>query len=406
MGKRKLLNKKRKDVNSQTQSKRQRQIDDEHQTLTPTHVEHTQSQLEDPIQMEDNFPSPIHSNDEVPSQHQQLPEEIGHSLRRTQQKRFRGPTFMPDLWELPAKECILVELNDFGQPIGEEACSLTRFIGVLVRTHTYAPIDIKSWKEMPQEYRDAMLTLIESKFQFTPHPFEATKTWILRDMANKWRQWKRYLKEKAYDPTKSRKEMAKNIPDTRVDKRQYRKLVKYWCSKKAKKKKEGVTPSRAKVYITTRTSEHGGFLSNETQATVEKMDTMIAQDVDYENTLGTESWEDDLYSKVKGIDKGGRVRCMGMISKSLKTTTPRVDKLKEQMEFMARVMNDFVTGIKEQFPDIILSSNVVEAVESAQQIVRKQVPNARNAPNININREIHSPEITDRAVQDGQLADI
>ncbi|GLT99573.1 hypothetical protein SLE2022_170050 [Rubroshorea leprosula] len=72
------------------------------------------------------------------------------------------------------------------------------------------------------------------------------------------------------------------------------------------------------------------------------------------------------------------------------------------MEFMARVMNDFVTGIKEQFLDIILSSNVVEAVESAQQIV----PSARNAPNININREIHSPDITDRAVQDGQLADI
>ncbi|GKV50357.1 hypothetical protein SLEP1_g57065 [Rubroshorea leprosula] len=78
------------------------------------------------------------------------------------------------------------------------------------------------------------------------------------------------------------------------------------------------------------------------------MDTMIAQNVDYENTLGTESWEDDLYSKVKGIDKGGRVRCMGMIAKSLKT------------------------GIKEQLPDIILSSNVVEAVDPAQQIVRKQ----------------------------------
>ncbi|GLT34127.1 hypothetical protein SLA2020_086650 [Shorea laevis] len=103
------------------------------------------------------------------------------------------------------------------------------------------------------------------------------------------------------------------------------------------------------------------------------MDTMIAQNVDYENTLSTESWEDDLYSKVKGIDKGGRVRCMGMIAKSLKTTMPGVDKLKEQLEFMARVLNDFLTGIKEQFPDIILSSNIMEAVESAQQIVRKQV---------------------------------
>ncbi|GLU03489.1 hypothetical protein SLE2022_206850 [Rubroshorea leprosula] len=76
------------------------------------------------------------------------------------------------------------------------------------------------------------------------------------------------------------------------------------------------------------------------------MDTMIAQNVDYENTRGTESWEDDLYSKVKGINKGGRVQCMGMTAKSLKTTTFRVDKLKEQMEFMAKVMNDFVTGIK------------------------------------------------------------
>jgi hypothetical protein len=61
-------------------------------------------------------------------------------------KRTRGPTRLLDVWQME-DDFIIVNLDNLGRPIDEEATTFTRFIGSLVRRHQYAPINIKNWKK-------------------------------------------------------------------------------------------------------------------------------------------------------------------------------------------------------------------------------------------------------------------
>src|ERR1044072_6836917 len=76
-------------------------------------------------------------------------------------KKKRGPTRMLDVWEIDTESCIIVNLDKYGRPIGPEGTTLTRFIGSLVQRKQYASIKYKSWKDMPNEEKDAMLAQIE-----------------------------------------------------------------------------------------------------------------------------------------------------------------------------------------------------------------------------------------------------
>ncbi|XP_073224538.1 uncharacterized protein [Cicer arietinum] len=76
-------------------------------------------------------------------------------------KRARGPTKMLDVWEMEDGDLIIVNLDKYGRPIGEEGTTLTRFIGSVARRYQYAPINYKSWKVMPNDYKEEMLKLIE-----------------------------------------------------------------------------------------------------------------------------------------------------------------------------------------------------------------------------------------------------
>lgn len=56
---------------------------------------------------------------------------------------------MLDVWEMNAEKRITVQLNAQYIPIGDESCTLSRFIGSMIRKFSFAPIDYTSWKEMP-----------------------------------------------------------------------------------------------------------------------------------------------------------------------------------------------------------------------------------------------------------------
>ncbi|XP_073221126.1 uncharacterized protein [Cicer arietinum] len=81
--------------------------------------------------------------------------------KEVEPKRARGPTKMLDVWEMEDGDLIIVNLDKYGRPIGEEGTTLTRFIGSVARRYQYAPINYKSWKVMPNDYKEEMLKLIE-----------------------------------------------------------------------------------------------------------------------------------------------------------------------------------------------------------------------------------------------------
>lgn len=71
---------------------------------------------------------------------------------------------MLDVWNLPDGEFICVEVDSLGNPIGWEGKKLLNAIGSLARKHQYAPINILSWKDMPELNITNMLDMIQVLF--------------------------------------------------------------------------------------------------------------------------------------------------------------------------------------------------------------------------------------------------
>ncbi|CAL0331653.1 unnamed protein product [Lupinus luteus] len=120
----------------------------------------------------------------------------------------------------------------------------------MVRRNQYAPINYKSWKDMPKEHKQEMLKILEAKFEFVPPINDETRQILKNQLNEKWRQWKFDLTSMAFDPSKTEEQVASILPDDRVDSSQYRDLVHYWFSENGQKHKaKGVLPNRKRFKI-------------------------------------------------------------------------------------------------------------------------------------------------------------
>eukprot|EP00256_Glycine_max_P055915 XP_014623315.1 uncharacterized protein LOC102667599 [Glycine max] len=303
---------------------------------------------------------------------------------------------MLDVWDLPDGEFILVEVDHWGNPMGWEGKTLLNAIGSLVRRHQCAPINFLSWKDMPKDYITDMVELIQSKFRFVPELTKQTKKILIDDMSLKWRQFKYELKSKGYDESRTKEEMIAHIPDPRVDPSQYRDLVHYWCSEKGQKisninkrsrtkyedlhcmgtnnlprrihemttKAKGVQPSRAKIYIDTRTRKDGSIVTEKAAIVIDELKKKMVEAESSQNLQSTQDstdWTNDIYSKVKGPEKRGRVRCLGKLphqasSSQSSYTNNRIQKLEN-------LLGNLVAVLKVRFAEDPQINQVLEAID-------------------------------------------
>ncbi|KAK7275756.1 hypothetical protein RIF29_16878 [Crotalaria pallida] len=237
-------------------------------------------------------------------------------------KRHRGPTRMLDIWDMEEGEFVMVDLDKHDRPIGEEATTLTRFIGSLVRRHQYAPINYKSWKEMPKVHKEEMLQILEAKFEFVPPINDVTREMLKTQLNDKWRQWKSDLKSKAYDPSKTEEEVVATLVDDRVNPSQYRDLVHFWYSEEGQKiseinrqnrskyedihcmgtkslpklideknkKAKGVSPDRIEIYIDTRTRKDGTIVNEKAARVIEELNKQ-----NYEAATSRSGTQNDMH---------------------------------------------------------------------------------------------------------------
>ncbi|XP_004490352.1 uncharacterized protein [Cicer arietinum] len=226
--------------------------------------------------------------------------------KNVEPKRVRGPTRMLDVWEMEDGDVIIVRLDNHSRPIGNEATTLTRFIGSV------------------------------SKFEFVPPINDSTREMIKFELNEKWRQWKSDLKSKAYDPSKTKDEVATAIPDDRVDQNQYRDLVHGWFSNEGQKvsqinrqnrakfedvhcmgtkslpkfidekikKSKGVVPRREEIYVETRTHKDGSIVNEKAARVIEELSRYsneVGTSQSLQNTQGSVSWKNDLFSQVQDL---------------------------------------------------------------------------------------------------------
>ncbi|XP_035542855.1 uncharacterized protein LOC118345308, partial [Juglans regia] len=288
-----------------------------------------------------------------------------------------------DIWHLPEGERIDMELNNLGQPIKKQDSKVVRFGGLIARTNKLVPIIYKDWRSVPKTIKEEAWGLIMGKFKVPDDKLDAFKKWILKDLGKKWKDYKHELKKKLLHEkdTSAAQVVARASPDM-VDLSQLAELANLWfdpeykskcnknkeCRKKQlvvhsggsksyaryahdAQKSTGTLPNRAQLFVTTHKRKDGTHYNDETRKKVVEMEELLTQDTTpiEMRSGGTMTWaSDDVYSKVMGPERPGRVRGLGFgptptrqtCQHSLPTSTQEDGALKEELDKMRNELTE------------------------------------------------------------------
>lgn len=249
--------------------------------------------------------------------------------------RGRGPTRCLKL--LAEGKRISVPTNELGQPVGPEASQLVSFLGTLARNGNLAPLTYIDWRAVPEESKENMWEEVQKQFEIDPN----SKSWVVKSLGKKWKDWKSKLKTAHYITHTSDEERLADR-DERVLPEQWAYLVSHWSSQEAEKRSatnranraqqkfghvtgtksfarlreeqrvqrlDGKAPSRAELFILTRTRKDGKPVNEASSAVITQLRELGGQQQDASRNNNAEG---DVFSQVVGRDRHGRVRCLGL----------------------------------------------------------------------------------------------
>lgn len=178
--------------------------------------------------MESDQPNDLASDDELG--HEALVNVIDESGHRNR----REITRLTNIWNLPRGERVIVEVNKNFQVVGENSSVFPRFLGTMARRGDYCPLNYITWPKVPKEYKKHCLTTIKSKFILRFHNDDEMfrRRWAhfsLGCLGRKWRDFRKELKDKFFDVSKTKEQMIVGILSN-VDPTQMKCLIDYWLS--------------------------------------------------------------------------------------------------------------------------------------------------------------------------------
>ncbi|KAK9077049.1 hypothetical protein SSX86_005384 [Deinandra increscens subsp. villosa] len=296
-------------------------------------------------QVAENFPTPINilashsqqsSSQSQPDSSPEQDEPATDSTTIQKKRHGRGPTRCLKLLNTVGR--IKIVTNNLGQPVGSEASLLTSFLGLTARDGKLAPLIYSSWSKVPEANKEKMWQKVLTKFDIDP----CSRSWVLRSLGTKWRNFKALLKATHYDTHRTDEERLADR-DERVLPSQWSVLVSQWSSEKWKrlsaknkanrarqrfnhtsgkksfarireeekaKRPDGKELSRAELFILTRTRKNGQPVNEETAAVISQLlesETNLEQ-----TTINKSEPQDDAYNRVMGVDKKSTVPLLGL----------------------------------------------------------------------------------------------
>ncbi|GMJ06431.1 hypothetical protein HRI_004312300 [Hibiscus trionum] len=231
-----------------------------------------------------------------------------------------------------------------------------------------------------------MWSTIELKFQFQLFDSEEVideatlkrvKKWVLSDMNTKWRQWKNELKSQIFDENQTVEQMVRNCKDSRVNKEQLKTLVEYWLSSKSMEQSatnrlnrskldephctgtrsfprivedmtaesSGIPPSRADVYVRTRTRKDGSIVNSAAAVVVERIQEKINEGTSSGNLSQATSWSNDVFAQTRPSQESGPSQPV--------QNTEEVEGLKAKLAAFEKLLETCLLPIyRQQRPDL------------------------------------------------------
>ncbi|XP_071726157.1 uncharacterized protein [Rutidosis leptorrhynchoides] len=290
---------------------------------------------------------------------------------------------------------IRVTFNKDGKPVGDEGNELVQYLGTLVRMAEHVSIEYPDWRKVPPQNKEDMYTLVKAKFIIHPAETSGIKKWIMQNMGKKWRTWKGNLKARGFDKSLDIDQIVNEATkDNRVNPEQIKKLATSWFTPEHQNmcevrkgsrsmmhephvtgtksfarlaheealKNNGKYPTRGEIYIKSHTRKDGTIVDDKAAEVVASL-----QALPRDSTNGQESdYSNDDYSKVKGPEKRGYIRCVGRMpavkesrfassSNSSSTDSDDVQQLKTELAHQKNIVSVLVNLFQEHIPNANLS---------------------------------------------------
>ncbi|XP_071931282.1 uncharacterized protein [Coffea arabica] len=337
--------------------------------------------------------------------------------------RGRGPTRCLKL--LAEGMRISVTTNELGQPVGPEASKLVSFLGTLARNGNLAPLTYVDWRAVPEESKENMWEEVQKKFEIDPN----SKSWVIKSLGKKWKDWKSKLKTAHYITHATDEERLADR-DERVLPEQWAYLVSHWSSEEAEKRSatnranraqqkfghvtgtksfarireeqrvkrsDGKAPSRAELFILTRTRKDGKPVNEASSAVITQLREIGSQ---RQNAFQNNNAGGDVFSQVVGRDRHGRVRCLGLGP----SPSDFVGQKPTQAEAMKMVTeaNDEVRQMKERLVAMEQTcTQMAQQMATMMSMMSSMQKNstADNVPDVVVNGSGNSEGSPDQQVQ-------
>ncbi|KAG7585534.1 putative transposase Ptta/En/Spm plant [Arabidopsis thaliana x Arabidopsis arenosa] len=234
------------------------------------------------------------------------------------------------LWSMQNRR-VIVDFNRKGQPIKDSGGLLGSWLGSFNYDFNSLPINYTDWRKVPHYRKDMAWQVIQRKFWFDD-PIRRKK-YVISTLGNrckdlKQRLWRRHRKNTLEESLVARPAL---VPED-----QWRDFVHDQFSDKAKKMRErniksrskleiphalgkkslarkahdieeetGIEPSRAEMFIASRTRIDGSMICEEATICAEKLKEFMSQ------KLPGDMPSNDAVAQVFGPEHSGRVRCVG-----------------------------------------------------------------------------------------------
>ncbi|KAF7832403.1 hypothetical protein G2W53_014736 [Senna tora] len=95
-----------------------------------------------------------------------------------------------EVWSLPAGQRVVVPFNAEAQPVGNAACLLSGFLGIIVTEVNTFPISYRSWDKVPNSYKEAYFNSIKAKFCLDR---DIDKHFVIKKLGKNWRNYQHLL---------------------------------------------------------------------------------------------------------------------------------------------------------------------------------------------------------------------
>ncbi|CAN6477848.1 unnamed protein product [Victoria cruziana] len=170
----------------------------------------------------------------------------GAEISDAQRKKSRGQNRALAIIALPPGQKFPLLINKLGQPYGPHAKDLTRYVGVVARDPSKAPLIYHTWRKLPAHYKDNVWMEIRNKFELPNKADlpEAFRCYVMDSFKKKLSDWRCVLGNiyNIHDTRDARMQACpKEIPQD-----QWKSLMGYFDTNKSKQQSSRNANSRSR----------------------------------------------------------------------------------------------------------------------------------------------------------------